>query len=299
MWKAGGVHDETTATQRVGTDITIDGKIGAARAKQPRAEGAARVSARPCPRTGGRIGALRMSGALKLLFPRGTGALQAMSVNSAGGITGGDRFRLEAEAEAGAALSVTTQAAERAYRAQPGEVGEVSVRLKAGAGASLHWLPQETILFQACALRRRLRAELAGDARLLLCEPVVFGRTAMGERLSEGWFSDRVEIFRDGARLFADATRLEGDITAQLAGPATGAGAKAMAMVVYVAPDAEHQRDALRAALPEEALAGASLIAQDVMVARFLAPDGFGLRRLLMPALDRLSGNTLPRSWRL
>ncbi|WP_074257538.1 urease accessory protein UreD [Vannielia litorea] len=265
------------------------------RRAQPRAEGAARVSAR----TGGRIGALRMSGALKLLFPRSRGTVQAMVVNSAGGITGGDRFRLEAEAEAGAALSVTTQACERAYRAQPGEVGEIAVRLKAGAGAVLHWLPQETILFQACALRRRLRVELEDDARLLLCEPVVFGRTAMGEVLTEGLFSDRVEIFREDERLFTDATRLEGDIAAQLAGPATGAGSRAMALVVHVGGDAEHQRDALRAALPESALAGASLIAQDVMVARFLAPDGFALRQLLMPALDRLSGNTLPRSWRL
>lgn len=268
------------------------------RARQPRAEGAARVTARAGAR-GSKIGDLRMSGALKLLFPRGGDALQAMVVNSAGGITGGDRFRLEAEAGEGAALSVTTQAAERVYRAQPGERAEVSVRLKAAAGALLHWLPQETILFQACALRRRLRVELETDARLLLCEPMVFGRTAMGERLTEGWFSDRVEIFRDGARAFTDATRLGGDISAQLSGPATGAGSMAMALAVYVAPDAEHQRDALRAALPEDALAGASLIAQDVMVARFLAPDGFGLRRLLVPALDRLSGNTLPRSWRL
>ncbi len=283
----------------MGAAITIEGEIGAARAKQPRAVGAARVTARPDGRGGGRIGDLRMSGAMKLLFPRRAGALQAMLVNSAGGITGGDRFRLEAGAEPGAALSLTTQAAERAYRAQTGEVGEVSVRLSAGAGACLHWLPQETILFQACALRRRLRVDLADDARLLLCEPLVFGRTAMGERLTEGWFSDRVEVFRGGARLFTDATRLEGDISARLAGPATGAGCRASALVVYVAPDAEHQRDALRAALPQDALAGASLIAQDVMVARFLGPDGFGLRKLLMPALDRLSGNTLPRSWRL
>lgn len=299
MWSADGPRGENGGrAQRRGTAITIGSEIGAARAKQPRAEGAARVSARPGAR-GSRIGDLRMSGALKLLFPQSRGPLQAMMVNSAGGLTGGDRFRLDAEAEVGAALSLTTQAAERAYRAQPDECAEVSVRLSAGAGACLHWLPQETILFQACALRRRLRVDLADDAKLLLCEPLVFGRTAMGEKLTEGWFSDRVEIFRDRQRAFTDATRLVGDIAAQLAGPATGAGCRASALVVYVAPDAEHQRDALRAALPDDALAGASLIAQDVMVARFLGPDGFGLRRLLMPALDRLSANTLPRSWRL
>ena len=241
-----------------------------------------------------------MSGALKLLFPRGTGAaLQAMAVNSAGGITGGDRFRLEAEAEPGAELTVTTQAAERAYRAQPGETGELRVALKVGADARLNWLPQETILFQHSALRRRLAVDLAASARLLLCEPLILGRAAMGETLTDAHFSDRVEIRRGGKPLFVDATRLEGNVTEIMAGPATGAGSRAMALVVLVAPEAEAARDALRAALPDTALAGASLIAQDVMVARFLAADGFALRKLLLPALDRLTDNTLPRSWRL
>ena len=95
-------------------------------------------------------------------------------------------------------------------------------------------------------------------------ERLAENRYLMGERLTEGWFSDRVEIFRDGARAFTDATRLGGDISAQLSGPATGAGAMAMALAVYVAPDAEHQRDALRAALPERAAPRWSRIAPDL-----------------------------------
>ena len=65
--------------------------------------------------------------------------------NTSGGVTGGDRFRTEISVSDGANVSVTTQAAERAYRAQPGQVGRVDTTLRIGAGCRLNWLPQETV----------------------------------------------------------------------------------------------------------------------------------------------------------
>ena len=50
-----------------------------------------------------------------------------------------------------------------------------------GAGARLDWLPQETILFDAARLERRLEVDLAADARLTALETLVLGRAAMGE----------------------------------------------------------------------------------------------------------------------
>ncbi|MCB2133095.1 MAG: urease accessory protein UreD, partial [Rhodobacteraceae bacterium] len=130
----------------------------------------------------GRLQGLRQAGSLKLLFPRPVGrGIEVVAVNTAGGITGGDRFGIRAEAGAGTLLTVTTQAAERAYRAQQDEVAAVENRVIAEAGAEVRWLPQETILFDRCALRRRLRIDLAPDARLLAAEPLIFGRAAMGE----------------------------------------------------------------------------------------------------------------------
>jgi len=106
-------------------------------------------------------------------------------VNTAGGITGGDTFDLEIDVRDGAKLTLTTQAAERAYRAQNGEIGRVTTRLSVQNDSSMHWLPQELILFDRCALQRRLEVALAPKARLLMVEPVVFGRAAMPEtRLS-------------------------------------------------------------------------------------------------------------------
>jgi len=243
-----------------------------------------------------RLQTLRQSGSMKVMLPRRRrDDVEAVLLNTAGGITGGDRFAISARAGAGTALTLTTQAAERAYRAQPGEVAAVETRLSAEKGARLNWLPQETILFNRCALRRSLRINLADNARLLMVEPLILGRAAMGENLCQASFSDRIRIWRDGMPLFLDGLDLTGDVRALMARPATGAGAGAMAIVVYVAPDAPSHLDAVRNELPPTG--GASLKAEDVLVLRVLAPDGFLLRRALLPVLDRLTDGGLPTVW--
>lgn len=263
---------------------------------QPRARGAVRLSAK---RLGARsvLHGLRQAGAFKALFPRDRAALQTILVNTAGGITGGDRFELEAHLGAETRVSLTTQAAERAYRAQSGETGLMRSRITVEDGAVLHWLPQELILYDGCALERSLRIDLAPSARLLMVEPVVFGRLAMGERVGRGRFRDRIEIDRAGAPLYRDRLDLTGDIAARLAGPACAGGAAAMASALYVGPDAHAHPAPLRAHLG--ATGGASLLAPDLLALRLVTPDSHLLRRALLPVLDRLSGDALPASWRL
>lgn len=222
--------------------------------------------------------------------------LEAIVINTSGGLTGGDQLTLEAQAGPGSHLTLTTQAAERAYRASS-DVARVDTRLTVAAGATLQWLPQELILFEGSRLRRTLRTDLHGDARLLLVEPVIFGRTAMGECLNDIWFSDRIEIWRESVPLYLDALRLSGDLEAQMSRAALGAGAGTMVSLVYVGPDAESHLAPLRALLPDSG--GASLIQPDLLVLRLLAPDSLELRRSLLPILDRLSRDSLPISWRL
>ncbi len=260
---------------------------------QPRAIGTLNVQAKA--RDGrSAIGHLRSSGCMKALFPRSADALEVITINTAGGLTGGDKVTLSAVAGMGSELTLTTQAAERAYRAASG-VATADTTLKAEAGARLRWLPQELILFEGAALRRSLRIDLAGDAEALMVEPVVFGRAAMGETLQDVSFHDRIEIYRDGAPIYMDALCLEGDLTMQLGRLAQGAGA--MASLVFVAPNAEAQLDPVRALLP--ATGGASLLHPDLLALRLVAEDSFELRRALLPILDRLSGDKLPISWRL
>ena len=131
-----------------------------------------------------------------------------------------------------------------------------------------------------------------------MAEPLIFGRTAMGEELRAGRFSDRIEIRRDGAPLYLDALRLEGDIAAGLDRPHSANGARAMVSLVYVGADAEALLGPLRALLP--ATGGASRIGADVLALRLLAEGGYELRRSLVPVLARLTrrpGGDLPKPW--
>jgi urease accessory protein len=100
----------------------------------------------------------------------------------------------------------------------------IRLRLELGADAGLAWLPQETILFDGARLDRRLQAAIAPDARLLIAEMTVLGRTAMGETFSAGALIDHWRVRRDGRLVFAEALRLEGAVEALLAAPCTGAG---------------------------------------------------------------------------
>ena len=130
-----------------------------------------------------RRGALHESGSLRVRFPSPEDeGLSGVFVNTAGGVAGGDRFDVEISAADATRLTLTTAAAEKVYRA-PGPAAELNIALKVGAGAHLSWLPQETILFDRARVHRRFDIALDEAASLLLCEIVVFGRTAMGERM--------------------------------------------------------------------------------------------------------------------
>ena len=197
----------------------------------------------------------------------------------------------------GAALTLTTQACERVYRASSG-TARVETRLSADAGARLHWLPQETILFDGGRLDRTLDVDLSGDAAFLAVEALVLGRVASGETVSAGSFTDSWRVRRDGRLIFADAARIGGDIDAVAAGPATLAGMKAVATVVLAAPGAEDGLADARAVLDPLPTAGASAM-PGLLTCRLVAPDDRALRACLVPLLNLLAGRALPRVWHL
>ena len=200
-----------------------------------------------------------------------------------------------ATAGAGSTLTVTTQACERAYRAQPGQVGRVRNTLQVHDRARLNWMPQETILFEGSALDRRLDITLHDNASILMVEPLVFGRAAMGEALHNCTLKDRIEIRRGSQPIYLDSLRMSGDLAVHLAQAHTANGAGAMASVVLVDPSAELQLETVRALLPETA--GASLLANDILVLRLLAADSFKLRVSLLPVLRVLNSTEIPRCW--
>jgi urease accessory protein len=242
---------------------------------------------------------LTHAGALKVKLPRvpvGTPP-EAVLINTAGGLAGGDRLDIAVTAGEGAAVTVTSAACEKVYRST-GECAVADAVLTIGAGARLEWLPQETILFDRARYDRRLTITMAEDAAVLAVEPVVFGRLARGETLAAGLFRDRWRVSRAGRLVFADGTRLEGPIAAILDRPATLAGGRALAALFYAAPDAEARLEDVRAALDgTPAEAGAS--ARDrMLILRIAAADGAALRATLIPALCALrGGKPIPKVW--
>jgi urease accessory protein len=242
---------------------------------------------------------LRQAGCLKARFPRPvvSGWMDVVTLNTGGGVAAGDRLDVAVCAAAGTRLTVSAQAAERFYRALDRDApSRVRTALSVDAAAALEWLPQETILFDRCALDRRLEIDMAADARFLGVETLVFGRAAMGETLRQAMLRDLIQVRRGGDLLLHDAIRLDGAVEGLLARAAIGKGARALATVVYVASDAERLLDPLRQALGA-AEAGASAW-NGMLIARILGPESAAVRRCVVAALEVLrESRPLPRVW--
>jgi urease accessory protein len=243
-----------------------------------------------------RRGRLHESGSLRVRFPSPEDeGLSAVFVNTAGGVAGGDRFDIAVSAGEGARLTLTTAAAEKVYRAADAPA-QLEISLKAASGAHLAWLPQETILFDRAKILRRIDIDLAEDASLLLCEIVVFGRAAMGERMRQGEFVDRWRLRRGGRLVFAETVRLDGDIGAKLARSAVAKGGAAIATAL-IAPGDEAVVERIREAA--NCFAGEVGISawNGFAMARFCAQDAAALRADMMTVLGRASPSPLPRLW--
>ncbi|MCQ0988613.1 urease accessory protein UreD [Jiella marina] len=243
-----------------------------------------------------RLADLHQAGCLKLRFPRSLGpTTEAVVINTAGGLTGGDRLTQNFAVGPEGRLVLTSQACERIYRANAGEA-EVATRIAVADDAFLAWLPQETILFDGARVSRRLDVEAASDARFVICEPVILGREMMGERIAAGRFRDRWRI-RCGDRLvFAEETRLDGAIADEAAAAACLAGARAFATLVARVPLPDILLPKLREIVGESG--GVSLF-DGIIALRLAARSGFELRRRLLPAIAALAEDAVPRLWSL
>jgi urease accessory protein len=242
-----------------------------------------------------RLRNLHEDGSAKMRLPRHyRSATEAVLINTAGGLAGGDQFTVSIAAEQDARLTVTTQAHERAYRSL-GDAASVETALSVGAGARLHWLPQETILFDRSRLRRSYTVDLDPTASFLAVEAIIFGRAAMGETMRSGSLHDRWRIRRDGRLIFADDICLDGGTEATMARPAVLDGNVAMATVILIEADAERWLDSVRKAI---STSGGASAFDGKLIARITADDGFRLRQILTAVIATAAGDaTVPRTW--
>ncbi|NNK79013.1 MAG: urease accessory protein UreD [Litoreibacter sp.] len=264
-----------------------------------RVRGRAAVGMRAA-RGGTVLGNLHQSGSAKAMLPKVAGPVpEVVFLNTSGGITGGDRLDYAVTLASGASAVATTQTAERAYQSS-GDTGHLCMDLEVGAGASLEWLPQETILFEGSNLSRRLRVELTGaETRFLFVEMLVLGRKAMGEDISDLRLRDRREIRRDGRLIFLETSDLARDSLAQRAHPALWGDARAVATLGFYAPGADELGDRAMAAVDAGGVRVAASGWDDKLIVRFAAPDLLPLKRAVAQALDALRGSALPRVWQI
>ncbi len=234
-------------------------------------------------------------GSLRLRFPRGAGC-EAVLINTGGGITGGDRIAIDLSLAQTSAAVVTSQAAEKIYRTD-GPPAVISMHARLASDAHLDWLPQETILFNGAAVQRTLDIELASTASLTLLESLVLGRIAHGEHLTQAHWHDRWRIRRADRLIFAENVRLDGAISDTMQRPAIGAGARALATLLHVAPDAERKLDDVRAALASASSTCAASAWDGILVVRFAGLEPQSIRRDCISAATVIRGVPMPRAW--
>ena len=145
----------------------------------------------------------------KHLYAEGPQVCQHIIVHPPGGIAGGDRLNISAKVGEQAWAQLTSPGAAKWYRASG--PAHQQLALQVAAGATLEWLPQESIVYSGAQAELQTRIELQGDARLCYWDMVALGRPASGERFDSGEFRSRLDIHRDGQLLWHERQRIAGN----------------------------------------------------------------------------------------
>ena len=248
-----------------------------------------------------RLGRLFQQGSARIVLPNTYGNMnEAVLVNTAGGLTGGDILEWSIDAGEGTQSVVSTQACEKIYRSNSGRA-KIFTQINVAENATLHWLPQETILFDQSALERELHVDMDANSRFLALEAVILGRTAMGEIVSNSHLLDRWRIKKDGKLVHAEELKLSGEIQPHVCAAALLNSNKAFATIVYVGPEDEEQMNLMieSASDSDDINIGRSVFNGKIIM-RIVAKDGYELRQKMIPVIERLrKGKALPKVWNL
>jgi urease accessory protein len=186
----------------------------------------------------------------------------------------GDRLRLTATVEPGAALRVTSAAATVALPGRDPAPATYDTTLTVADDAELHWLPEPLISAQGSALTMTTRIELAPTARLLYRDQQILGRA--GE--DPGGLTTRLTVHRAGRPLLDQELSYGPGAAPGWDGGAVLGGHRAVGQLLLVDP-------AFNDNPPEPALLGDTAVltplAGPAVLITAVAPDALALRRLL------------------
>ncbi len=229
------------------------------------------------------------------MFPKiGNAIEEAVLINTAGGIAGGDALHYEVTALPNASITLTTQAAEKIYRALD-EPARVSTVLNVHEHAKVAWLPQETILFNSARLHRQMDVQVSDSAELVALEWLVLGRAAHGEQMTAGSIVDSWRVTKNGRLVWADTFRVTDDIFPHLHEEALLSRCTALATVIYSGADVDAQIENFRSMSGAmQSLCAVTTVA-GILIARLAAKDSADVRHGLRTCLQ----NTfrVPKMW--
>lgn len=241
----------------------------------------------------------------KPLYPEGREVCQVVIVHPPGGVVGGDELEISARVGASGKAQITTPGAAKWYKAN-GHVSRQNIRLEAGTGASLEWVPQETIFFDDVNVALDHQVVLAKEASYISCEILCFGRTASGESFTKGQIRQRNSIRQDNKLIWFEQLRLSGGSPA-MQSPLVLAGDTVCATLIAVGKT-------VPASVLDAAREGAGVIAsgaghlgvsqlKPVVVARYLGNSSETARRIMLHIWGLLRPEMLgrpamvPRMW--
>jgi urease accessory protein len=241
---------------------------------------------------------------IRVMFPRNgrCGTEEAVLINVAGGIAGGDRLECSVSALPGTSIAVTSQAAEKVYRAL-NEPARVTTRLKVRESTRLAWLPQETIIFNWARLHRTTEIELSSGSELLALEWLVLGRAAHGEIVVGGSITESWRVKKDGRLIWADSFRVSDETFSHLNRKALLSDCNAIATLIYFGPHLDRRLEFLREIMRSLGCNCAVTLAGGLIVARFAARDSSDLKLALRSFLQQFGAELgsgpfrVPKMW--
>jgi urease accessory protein len=227
---------------------------------------------------------------IRIMFPRSGGSAveEAVLVNTAGGIAGGDQLEFGVTALANASIAVTSQAAEKVYRALS-EPARISTKLKACEAAKLAWLPQETIVFNLARVRRETEIDLSSRSELLALEWLVLGRAAHGEEMVGGHIIDSWRVKKEGRLIWADSFRTTDKIFPHLHRKALLSNYKAIGTLIYFGPRLDRRLEFLRDIAPSLKCYCTATSVGGLIIIRLAAKVASDLKLALRSFLQRFS----------
>ncbi|WP_153144737.1 urease accessory protein UreD [Dechloromonas sp. H13] len=264
--------------------------------------GFARDGARTVLRDNRHRGPLRVQ---KALYPEGEAVCQAIVLHPPSGIAGGDHLAIEVDVAAGARAQLTTPGAGKWYRSAGAEASQ-TLTLTVAEGATLEWLPQESIVFDGARARMETRVALAADSRFIGWDILCLGRAAAGERFANGRFNLFCRVDRNRRPIWIERGGLAGS-DPLLTSPAGWAGATVCGTLLCTFPELPQQAaallEALRAFAPADGARHGLTALPGILVARYLGDNSEAARlwfaelwKILRPACCGRPA-VIPRIW--